>query len=333
MPESAGVDPGFTRGAGSPVWELVYKPDENGEAHETIDGRNEIPENTIAYQEIGCSLDTSTKKVKSEEDYISMLDEYAREEEEYSMFLFGSQKSAASTETSQRMKEGFSHNMKYLFSTAECLAYRAEMPRYGCRPGYTADYQAGANTLLMKLSEYEQADDDDAKLQKEEALMEEFYNFFDSFGTHTMDDIVFGSRFTLKTTWTAQKFDSVATSSHFEESTDDLVKENTMEKCGMDCKMLDAGLEVAKDFVPTPGLERLRRRPRDLERMVEGTNDHGGSQIDLMKSLERHGSTSAKGAFCGRQAVPWAETGERSAPLRQLLRAASITAELAAAPP
>jgi len=256
MPEFAGIDPGFTRAAGSPIFKLKYNTEK---VQETVDGRHEIPFNTIAYDEFGCSLESSSREIASEQEYSSYLRDYSEESVEASVFMGPAASYAGSRESSQTMKFGLASNMRYIFSSAECLAYRAELPKYGCRPGYSDEYLAA----VLELQHLVDAAPEGG--ENELALLEEWFNFFDTFGTHTFSDIAFGSRFTISTSMHAADFSQFSGSDHKSSVEAGVVKENILDKCGMDCKVMDAGVEVATDAAKSyvGGLERERSLERE----------------------------------------------------------------------
>ena len=266
MPEFAGIDPGFTRAAGAPIFKLEYNTEN---ITETVDGRFEIPYHTIAYNEFACSLESSSKEVKSEQEYTAYLREFSEEEVGADVFLGPQVSYAGSREKSQTFNYGFANNHRFIFSSAECLAYRAELPKYGCRPGYSDEFLA-AGQKLQRLADALTEGGEKKGGKNEHAVLEEWFNFFDTFGTHTFSDIAFGSRFTVETTMNEADFSQFEHSDHKSTIEGGVVKENILGKCGMDCKALDATLDVAASAAKAK-LGALERG-HSLERLDPVTN-------------------------------------------------------------
>merc|ERR1719478_1544685 len=117
-PSKAGVDPGFTTHAGSPVFQQNYNSGKSG------DQRYAMPDGFSAVRDFGCALDFSSTETARSSNYTSTLQADAS--------LSGSAEGEdgkgdfkASGDYKSFMSRATSSNMRMVSSTAECVVYYA----------------------------------------------------------------------------------------------------------------------------------------------------------------------------------------------------------------
>jgi hypothetical protein len=162
-----GVDPGFQTYAGYPVFQQVYSGQMTG------DQRYMVPDGVNAIRDFGCALDFHSTETSKSTTYIKTLHRDVtvgfripfiasfRASHDYSKFLM------STTSTKKRM----------VSSSAKCLVYDADVSTYQ-KPPLTGNFKVAVQSLP---SDY--------------GTGEAFFDFLDTFGTHTLSKVKMGSRF------------------------------------------------------------------------------------------------------------------------------------------
>jgi hypothetical protein len=230
-PKNGGIDQGFKRNGGAGIFQIIYESDP---VRETVDGRQEVPDNVQVIAAHGCSLQMTTVSANSELAFQKTISESATYEGSagFKMFEVGGK---ASTEYKNFQEARMKRNVDYVFSYAMCDVFRASLDKYAGRPKFTEDFilmglmlkrliigSTDADPLtperLKKLSTKQAK-----RLRSAEGLREKaqnaqtgatttnyraasdlhelieatFFDMFDKFGTHYSTDMTFGSMFCL----------------------------------------------------------------------------------------------------------------------------------------
>ena len=193
FPTSGGIDPGFKNFGGSKIFQVTY--DQN---RETVDGREEVPDDIIVMAEHGCTLQMSLEEASNSDDYQKMV----QESDSYggSVGIKGfSASGKASKETMEAEQKMEEKNTVITYATAMCDAFRVSMNKYSGRPKFTSVFTKSALA---------------AKEATEEVVRQKaFYDLFDLFGTHYIQSLTLGSKFTLEQEFEATKWMELTESS------------------------------------------------------------------------------------------------------------------------
>jgi len=162
-----GVDPGFQTYAGSPIYQQVY----NGRL--TGDQKYSIPDGINAIRDYGCALDFESSETSQSTTYIKTL----KKDVTFGFRIPFIASFKSSHDYSEFHMRVASSKERMVSSSAECVVYDADVNTYQ-KPLLTDNFEAAVRSLP---STYGTGDD--------------YFDFFDTFGTHTLSKVKMGSRF------------------------------------------------------------------------------------------------------------------------------------------
>jgi len=247
MPTRAGVDPGFTTKAGSPIFDLSYDREQ-----ETVDGRYQMPDDMLLLQEKACMISFDTTTSSSTAEYTSTLGQSAELDGEVSKGPLAKVKFSASQEYKESDSSYKSSATMKMTSSADCLVYRARVEKYGTKPKFTANFYAGIISLGVPPEYVTHSLLPDMSMEKKTELLaakKRFYDLFSEFGTHWIPDMKMGSRYGMEQEMSTESFMKASAS-------------------GLS---VQASVKVTwtslKDMCPGKGCGSLERIMPDLERL------------------------------------------------------------------
>ena len=184
-----GIDSGFTKFGGAAIFQITYD-----QGRETVDGREEVPDDIVVMAEHGCTLQMTMSEAKDSEEYEEMIKTSKSYEGSVNLkFVSGAGKFSSATKDYTK-KSATSHVVK-TYSEAMCDSFRIKLNKYSGLPKFTGDFKMMVTNVVNKAD------------QKEKA--EAFYDLFDSFGTHYLTGLTLGSKFVLNQNFELTKWDSL----------------------------------------------------------------------------------------------------------------------------
>jgi len=166
----AGVDPGFTTFSGAPIYQQIYSGGKSG------DQRYAMPDGFSAVKDFGCSLVFSSTSTYKFSNYTETLKADASVSGS-GTGEYGSGSFSASGDYGAFHQHVTKSNQRMVSSTAECVVYYATVNKYS-KPKLTDDFAAALNQAPAEYGDGSW-----------------FFDFFDHFGTHTLDSAQLGSRY------------------------------------------------------------------------------------------------------------------------------------------
>jgi len=176
----AGVDPGFHKYAGLPVYTQKYTGKTTG------DQRYSLPDGFHAIRDNGCSLEFSAVSTYT----FSNLTTTLHVDVSVSVSAFIGPAFSASTDYKEFHQRVAHSNQRSVSSTAECVVYDATMNAYA-KPALTDDFAAAVAQLP---DDYQDS---------------AFFDVIDHFGTHTIESAKMGSRFGFSSYFSEQAWTNV----------------------------------------------------------------------------------------------------------------------------
>lgn len=248
MPQTLGLDPGYSSHAGKKIFEISYSTDRR-----PGDGMFAIPDNVRADSLDACAVDFSTTEVSTSIEYKEMLDKKTSFSAGVSMAFYGSAKYSGSEEQKEHSESTFDTSSTELYTSVECHVYKAQLAADGCLPNFSPEFKDAVAQISA-------AGDGSGNVTSAE--LEAMYDLLDSYGTSYFSALTMGARFTSRTTVDTKEYKTLKKSEYGKTVSAEIEKENLVEKCNLDCKLLegavDMGLEGAKKAATGGlGLERL----------------------------------------------------------------------------
>ena len=165
----------------------------------------------------------------------------------------GSAKYSGSEEQKEHSESTFDTSSTELYTSVECHVYKAQLAADGCLPNFSPEFKDAVAQISA-------AGDGSGNVTSAE--LEAMYDLLDSYGTSYFSALTMGARFTSRTTVDTKEYKTLKKSEYGKTVSAEIEKENLVEKCNLDCKLLegavDMGLEGAKKAATGGlGLERL----------------------------------------------------------------------------
>ena len=184
-----GIDSGFRKFGGAAIFQITYD-----QGRETVDGREEVPDDIVVMAEHGCTLQMTLTDAKDSDAYAEMI-KTSKSYEGSVGFKYVSGAAKYSKETKDYTRQSDENNVVKTYSEAMCDSFRVKLNRYSGLPKFTGDFK----TMVTKVVD----------LADQEEKAEAFYDLFDSFGTHYLTGLTLGSKFVLSQNFALTKWDKL----------------------------------------------------------------------------------------------------------------------------